>query len=103
MLNISHSGTGTNGFLVLSGISIPVRGTYATYSKLLFMQNQQSLSVLVYGNNLTTVAVNMYFNTSLYMVGVIGLTTDLGTKTCVSELRRTAGMCIVYLCTKQIL
>ena len=94
VINITKSDNGidTDARLLIDFNSIMMKGTYATFGKLLALQGQDLLASKIRGNNFNNVEINMRLDTVLTMVGAVIFTTDSGSiKTCASELHRTAG------------
>ena len=74
---------------------LSVDGTFAWFQKVLALQHPGYVPGLLYGNNLTNIEIDMNLISSIYMRGAVVFSTGSGVKTCTSELRRIAGLCLI--------
>ena len=83
---------GISGDLIIEGIKLEVLGTFAFFQQILAMQHQYLVLETVIGNNLTNVEIDMHLESPTYMKGAVVFSNVDGFKTCMSEMRRVAGM-----------
>ena len=94
MVNLTKSDEnfGIQGTMFIETLRLGIQGTFASFQRVLALQHQEFVPGLVYGNNFTNIEIDMNLISPVYMKGAVVFTTNGGSKTCTSELRRVAGM-----------
>ena len=85
--------------MYIANHELAVQGTFAWFQKVLALQHQIFVADRIYGNDFTNIEIDMNLISITYMKGALVFTTNNGLKSCISEMRRIAGLLItIILC-----